>query len=262
MGCAKCKVGELKWKMLQFVTLILMKTSLYLEYLMVMEVNPCIIIGPEVANYVKAHFLEVLVKEEAFKSKDYPTALKLTFIHIDELLRTSLGQNELIEISKKLGSTIESNTEEQIADNVGCTACVALITKSEIFVANSGDSRCVLCKDGKPIPLSKDHKPTLDEERNRIEAAGGVVIYGRVNGILNLSRTIGDFEFKNKKELGPEKQMVSVIPDIKVEPIDKDTKYLILACDGIWDCYTNEKAIEVLNQIGRASCRARVSSPV
>lgn len=74
----------------------------------------------------------------------------------------------------------------------GCTAVVALLRDRELVVANAGDSRCVLCHEGKAVDLSIDHKPEDEEEKQRIEAAGGKVTGdGRVNGGLNLSRAIG-----------------------------------------------------------------------
>ena len=61
-----------------------------------------------------------------------------------------------------------------------------------MYVANAGDSRCVLCRAGKAIDLSLDHKPEDEPERQRIEKAGGfVTVDGRVNGNLNLSRALG-----------------------------------------------------------------------
>ena len=57
----------------------------------------------------------------------------------------------------------------------GCTAVVALKVDSKLYVANAGDSRCVLCRSGVAIPLSDDHKPMQDTELNRITSAGGFV---------------------------------------------------------------------------------------
>lgn len=79
----------------------------------------------------------------------------------------------------------------------GCTAVVALLHKNELFVANAGDSRCVVCRDGKAMDMSFDHKPEDPEELERIRKAGGrVTMDGRVNGGLNLSRAIGDHGYK------------------------------------------------------------------
>lgn len=79
----------------------------------------------------------------------------------------------------------------------GCTAVVALVVDRELFVANAGDSRCVVCRDGKALDMSIDHKPEDKEELDRIKNAGGkVTLDGRVNGGLNLSRAIGDHAYK------------------------------------------------------------------
>lgn len=65
-----------------------------------------------------------------------------------------------------------------------------------LYVANAGDSRCVLCRGTTTVSLTQDHKPTDPEEESRILAAGGFVTDGRVNGCLNLSRAIGDMNYK------------------------------------------------------------------
>jgi serine/threonine protein phosphatase PrpC len=52
-------------------------------------------------------------------------------------------------------------------------------------------------KAGKVTELSKDHKPDNDSELKRIKAAGGFVDDGRVQGIIAVSRAIGDWEYKN-----------------------------------------------------------------
>jgi len=77
----------------------------------------------------------------------------------------------------------------------GCTAVVALLVdKKKLFVANIGDSRCVVAVHGtKAIDMSKDHKPRDEPELLRIRAAGARVTYdGRINRDLNLSRAFGE----------------------------------------------------------------------
>ena len=51
-----------------------------------------------------------------------------------------------------------------------------------MYCANAGDSRTVLCRAGKPLDMSVDHKPDQLPEKTRIEKAGGFVSDGRVNG--------------------------------------------------------------------------------
>lgn len=61
-------------------------------------------------------------------------------------------------------------------------------------MANVGDSRCVLCRNGIAIDMSVDHKPDDEKELKRIQNAGGkVTAEGRVNGGLNLSRAFGTY---------------------------------------------------------------------
>lgn len=69
-------------------------------------------------------------------------------------------------------------------------------------------------------------------EKARINAAGGFVDFGRVNGNLALSRAIGDFEFKKSAGLSPEQQIVTAFPDVTVHDITDDDEFLVVACDG------------------------------
>lgn len=98
----------------------------------------------------------------------------------------------------------------------GCTCCVALVTRTEVYVANSGDTRCVIASKGKAKDLSNDHKPDLPNEKRRIQRAGGFVEEGRVNGIIAISRAIGDWEYKNQ-QFKPEDNMVTALPEVMVE---------------------------------------------
>lgn len=85
--------------------------------------------------------------------------------------------------------------------SAGCTANFIVVRQNKIYVANIGDSRSVLSEEGKAVPLSDDHKPNKQNEKDRIEKAGGFVMAGRVNGCLNLSRAFGDFEYKTETKL-------------------------------------------------------------
>ena len=81
-----------------------------------------------------------------------------------------------------------------------------LITQEEIFCANAGDSRCVLTTEQtSAYALSEDHKPENEDELIRIENAGGTVEDGRINGNLGLSRSIGDLDYKQNRQLSPRK---------------------------------------------------------
>ena len=75
--------------------------------------------------------------------------------------------------------------------------------------ANAGDSRAVASVSGRAEPLSVDHKPQDQLEQERITAAGGWVVFNRVNGNLALSRALGDFPFKQNSAVTAERQVVT-----------------------------------------------------
>lgn len=92
--------------------------------------------------------------------------------------------------------------------------------------------------------MSHDHKPGNKEENARITAAGGFVEFGRVNGNLALSRAVGDFEFKQNYALDAEHQVVTVNPDILTHDWTGEEEFLVVACDGIWDCLSNQQVVD------------------
>lgn len=142
-----------------------------------------------------------------------------------------------------------SSMVEGPGQSSGCTAVVALLVDRELYVANAGDSRCVLCRNGKTVEMSFDHKPEDDEESTRITKAGGrVTLDGRVNGGLNLSRAIGDHAYKMNKDLKPEEQMISAMPDVKRITLEEDDEFMVLACDGIWNYMTSEEVVEFVRK--------------
>lgn len=123
----------------------------------------------------------------------------------------------------------------------GCTSTTVLVTKDKIICANAGDSRTIVLKDGKVLFGTTDHKPDDELELNRIKAAGGKVLNGRVQGALALSRCLGDFEYKKKEELNEFEQMCSCQPT--VTELDRaGVEGILLACDGVWDVRTNDEA--------------------
>lgn len=115
-----------------------------------------------------------------------------------------------------------------------------LITPTKIYTANAGDSRAVLCRKGHALPLSNDHKPENDSERKRIQAAGGDIVNGRVNGGLNLSRSFGDLNYKRVKSKNWDEQPIICKPDVSEINRNSDDEFIIMGCDGIWEKYIND----------------------
>ena len=72
--------------------------------------------------------------------------------------------------------------------------------------------------------------------------------HGRINGNLNISRAFGDLRFKADPSLLPTEQLVTVNPDILERRLRQDDEFLILACDGIWDCVTDQECVDWLRR--------------
>ncbi|KFH43900.1 Protein phosphatase 2C-like protein [Hapsidospora chrysogenum ATCC 11550] len=183
--------------------------------------------GDKVALFAGENMHDIIAKQDTFKNGDYEQGLKDGFLATDRAILK------------------DPKYEEEVS---GCTACVSLIAGNKVYVANAGDSRGVLGIKGRALPLSEDHKPQLETEKNRITAAGGFVDFGRVNGNLALSRAIGDFEFKKGFDLPPESQIVTAYPDVKVHELTEEDEFLVLACDGIWDCQASQSVVEFVRR--------------
>eukprot|EP01017_Pseudomicrothorax_dubius_P024969 TRINITY_DN265_c0_g1_i1.p1 TRINITY_DN265_c0_g1~~TRINITY_DN265_c0_g1_i1.p1 ORF type:complete len:306 (-),score=84.30 TRINITY_DN265_c0_g1_i1:232-1149(-) len=201
--------------------------------------------GREVARYAQRHFAEELLKNLNFNSQKYVEALQETFLRMDQIMNTPEGRRELTSLSAS-GEEQEDYYYESMA---GCTANVVLIVKDVIYCANAGDSRSVLCDSGKAVELSEDHKPENSEERERIQAAGGWISDGRINGNLNLSRALGDFEFKKNLALNEKQQLVIAWPDVKVRNLKQSAEYILMGCDGIWESLTNEEMVDYTRKL-------------
>lgn len=178
--------------------------------------------GDKVALDAKKKFTSILIKKTEFCEKgDYTKALEQAFRDFDKTL-----------------------SNQEYANRAGCTACVVLITSNRIYCANSGDSRAVLCSGNSAKPMSCDHKPNSKLERKRIENADHVVMGGRVNGELSVSRGFGDFKFKKVSTLNFKQQAVIAHPDVTCSNRSKDDKFIMLACDGIWETISNEECVK------------------
>ena len=201
------------------------------------------------------------------KYENIPNSLIETFLKMDELMRSPKGKEELTELNKiskaeddEQDKKNKKNNEKDIykyldpknaedcdiANITGCTACVSVINEKNkrMYFANAGDSRAVICKNGIGYQMSHDHKPDSAKEKNRVYKSGGWVNEGRIMGNLNLSRSLGDFEYKQDKNLSPKDQMITAYPEINIEIIDDTCEFVIIACDGIWDCLTPQEACD------------------
>jgi len=112
----------------------------------------------------------------------------------------------------------------------GTTAVCALITgHQQLYIAWVGDSKALLVGKRTQLQLVKPHKPESPDERHRIELSGGTVIHAqgqwRVNGILNVGRSIGDYSL----------EAVIAEPDFVDVQLNEAHDFLVLGTDGLWD---------------------------
>ncbi|KAK9273628.1 hypothetical protein L1049_018438 [Liquidambar formosana] len=124
----------------------------------------------------------------------------------------------------------------------GTTALAALIVGRSLVVANAGDCRAVLCRRGKAIEMSRDHKPICIKEKKRIESCGGYVYDGYLNGQLNVARALGDWHMEGMKNRdgGP----LSAEPEFMNTKLTEEDEFLIIGCDGIWDVFRSQNAVD------------------
>ncbi|XP_029081159.1 integrin-linked kinase-associated serine/threonine phosphatase 2C isoform X2 [Monodon monoceros] len=126
----------------------------------------------------------------------------------------------------------------------GSTATCVLAVDNILYIANLGDSRAILCRYNEEsqkhaaLSLSKEHNPTQYEERMRIQKAGGNVRDGRVLGVLEVSRSIGDGQYKRCG--------VTSVPDIRRCQLTPNDRFILLACDGLFKVFNPEEAVNFI----------------
>lgn len=132
-----------------------------------------------------------------------------------------------------------------------------------LVVANVGDSRAVYGCNGTAFPLTRDHKPDDPQETERIQKAGGSVVwcgpYGkdgkpvldkgihRVNGNLALSRAVGDRSERPAVTAEPDITYLEVLKPMKNDNLRRPKEYVVLATDGLWDVFTNDEVVSLVD---------------
>ena len=155
------------------------------------------------------------------------------------------------------------NENEEIKDSSGSCAIILMIKGNKSIIANVGDSRLVIFKNGAVSFQTEDHKPGTEKEKKRIELAGGKIyqtpslfplfqngkeieIPWRVlPGRLSVSRTFGDIEAKSEK-FGGMQNVVVALPDITEIELNDEYNFIVIGCDGIFDVLSNEELLDCL----------------
>ncbi|CAE7319316.1 unnamed protein product, partial [Symbiodinium sp. KB8] len=117
-----------------------------------------------------------------------------------------------------------------------------------LYMANAGDCRAVLSHEGLAVNLTQDHKPKVQAEKARIEAAGGWIANGRLNGVLGVSRAFGDAEHKAPRcqaAWGSEfsSDPLTAAPEVTGVVLCPGDEFLIIASDGLWDVLSSQEAV-------------------
>ena len=180
---------------------------------------------------------------------------KLNCLTTEDDVYFRLQKNNYDIIHKAFKHAEKDIVKHDIDANFSGTTCVMVFQVGQKLVtANVGDSRGILHKKNKVIPLSIDQKPNDPEEQKRIESLGGEVSQYEEDGEksgpfrvwkkgemfpgIAMSRSIGDFLAST----------LGVIPEpvVREELIDDDTEFIIVASDGVWEFLSNEDVCEIV----------------
>ncbi|KYN04988.1 Protein phosphatase 1E [Cyphomyrmex costatus] len=193
--------------------------------------------GQDAAAYCATHLHQYLVE-----SVHYPTdperALRDAFLTTDAQFIAKSSMQKL---------------------NGGTTAVCALLINKKLYIAWVGDSMASLVSYGNVRQLVNPHRPTREDENERIRNMGGVVVQCmgvmRVNGFLSISRAIARASFNSALSFlfpgdVPYKPYISGEPEIRCVTLDGNEDFLIIACDGLWD-YVDQRtaALRVYRQV-------------
>lgn len=109
-----------------------------------------------------------------------------------------------------------------------------------LYTANVGDLRIVIYRGAAPYRLTYDHKASDGPEAARVRDLGGLVLKNRVNGVLAVTRSLGDSYLKS---------LVTGKPFTTSTEITPEDEFLILACDGLWDVVSDAAACKLVHDV-------------
>lgn len=141
----------------------------------------------------------------------------------------------------------------------GTTALFTVVHDNTLCIANIGDSRAVLCVNGKAVQPLEDHNPKRNPaEISRVKKAGGRLYKNKRVGhpkfnpkVMNIavSRAFGDVTFKLDQYTGGKPSGLIATPELHMETLTAEHEFVILACDGVWDMIKNQEAVTLVKEL-------------
>ena len=164
------------------------------------------------------------------------------------LLHEVYAQTEM-----KLVSYLLKNKHFSGSTGITCTVGEDPDGQRHLFCSNVGDSRAVLSRAGKAVPLSNDHKVSFGDERQRILDAGGWICQSdRIHGVINLARTFGDLEYKVLKEKSWDKEfkgdLIIATPEVHHCLLQARDDFVVMASDGIFDVMSDQTVVNFVSK--------------
>lgn len=188
--------------------------------------------GPDAAAYIKRHAIRFF-----FEDAEFPRASKADSVFL-ESVENSVRKTFL-------QADLALADECTVSTSSGTTALTALVFGRILLVANAGDCRAVLCRKGEALEMSQDHRPIYAVECRRIEESGGYIDDGYLNGVLSVSRALGDWDMKLPR--GSPSPLIAE-PEFRQVVLTEDDEFLIIGCDGIWDVMSSQHAVSVVRR--------------
>ncbi|KAK9266709.1 hypothetical protein L1049_007362 [Liquidambar formosana] len=188
--------------------------------------------GPEAAAYVKKNVVKLF-----FEDVNFPQTYEVDDGFPEEVM------NSLRKAFLMADSALADDCS--VSSSSGTTVLTALILGSLLMVANAGDCRAVLCRKGEAIEMSQDHRPSYPSERRRVEELGGFIDDGYLNGVLSVTRALGDWDMKFPR--GSASPLIAE-PEFRQVILTEDDEFLIIGCDGIWDVMSSQHAVSLVRR--------------
>ncbi|XP_054808388.1 probable protein phosphatase 2C 47 isoform X1 [Prosopis cineraria] len=188
--------------------------------------------GSEAAVYVRENVIRFI-----FEDASFPQSSKVDNLFLQEL------ENSLRKAFLLADSALAD--DRSVSSSSGTTALTALIFGRLLMVTNVGDCRAVLCRKGEAIDMSQDHRPIYPSERRRVEESGGYIDDGYLNGLLSVTRALGDWDMKLPR--GSPTPLIAE-PEFRRVVLTEDDEFLIIGCDGIWDVMSSQHAVSLVRR--------------